>query len=175
MHGNASAKDALRKEMRKKLRALTPKEVEEASTKIRSQLSFKRGEQVAFFAGLPSEPQLLALIDEFPGTSWNLPRVTGKSTMEFVQVDSTTILKRGPFGILEPPQGKAVTNFDTILCPGIAFTKDGARLGQGGGFYDRYLQAPHGARLIGIAFQSQLVESLPRDKHDISMHKIVTS
>jgi len=175
MHGNASAKDALRKEMRENLRALTPTEVGEASTRIRSQLSFKHGERVALFAGLPTEPQLLALIAEFPGTSWHLPRVTGKSTMEFVQVDSTTILRRGPFGILEPQQRTTATSFDTILCPGIAFTKEGARLGQGGGFYDRYLHGQQGAHLIGIAFQCQLVESLPRDEHDLSMHEIVTS
>jgi 5-formyltetrahydrofolate cyclo-ligase len=175
MHGNASAKDTLRKEIGEKLRTLTLNEVRKESATIRSQLSFKPGEKVALFAGLPSEPQLLILLGQFPKTLWYLPKVIGKGTMEFLQVDSTTILQKGPFNILEPPSGKLETNFDTILCPGIAFTNEGARLGHGGGFYDRYLKSSQGTRLIGIAFKCQIVDTLPVDEHDVPMHEIVTS
>lgn len=175
MHGNASAKDTLRREMREKLLTLTPHEVRKESAAIRSRLSFKPGERVAFFAGLPTEPQLLKLMGHFPKTHWHLPRVIGQGTMEFLQVDSTTVLQKGPFNILEPPTGRSETNFDTILCPGTAFTSKGARLGQGGGFYDRYLRSSEGARLIGIALKCQIVDSLPIDEHDVPMHEIVTS
>ncbi|YCM44729.1 5-formyltetrahydrofolate cyclo-ligase [Verrucomicrobiaceae bacterium 227] len=175
MPGNASAKDALRKEMREKLRALTKREITRASAEIRAQLTFQPGERVAIFAGLPTEPQLLPLIKEHPEALWHLPRVTGKNSMEFAAIDATTSLKPGPFGIMEPPEGPTTSHFDTILCPGIAFTKNGARLGQGGGFYDRFLQSSPGTRLIGIAFRCQIVASLPQDRHDIAMHQIVTS
>ena len=175
MLGNASAKDALRNEMRAKLRAMPATEIENTSARIRSQLSFKPGEKVAFFAGLPTEPRLLELLTEFPQTLWHLPRVTGRSTMQFVQIDSTSHLRPGAFKILQPPPGPITTDFETILCPGIAFTKNGGRLGQGGGFHDRFLSGQPRARFIGIAFQFQLIDSIPSDEHDIFMHQIVTS
>lgn len=63
---------------------------------------------------------------------------------------------------------------DVIVVPGTAFTELGARLGQGGGWYDRFL--PHrrsDAVMIGIGFEPQIVESLPTEAHDVVLDCIV--
>ncbi|WP_420452765.1 5-formyltetrahydrofolate cyclo-ligase [Ilumatobacter sp.] len=63
---------------------------------------------------------------------------------------------------------------DVFVVPGIAFTDRGARLGQGGGWYDRFLPARRpGATTIGIGFDVQLVDDLPVEPHDVVLDAIV--
>ncbi|MFH1234747.1 MAG: 5-formyltetrahydrofolate cyclo-ligase [Candidatus Diapherotrites archaeon] len=67
------------------------------------------------------------------------------------------------------------SEIDAIFVPGTAFDKTGHRLGYGKGYYDRFLaKLPAGIPIIGLAFECQLVEKIPAEKHDIRVHKIVT-
>ncbi len=59
---------------------------------------------------------------------------------------------------------------DVALVPGVAFTAEGARLGRGKGYYDRFLPRLTNAYLYGICFPYQVVESLPCSAHDIRVH-----
>ena len=64
---------------------------------------------------------------------------------------------------------------DVVLVPGIAFTRAGARMGRGFGFFDRFLA--HRALMaikVGLAFRFQIVESLPLESHDIKLDLVVT-
>ena len=64
---------------------------------------------------------------------------------------------------------------DLVLVPGIAFTRSGARMGRGFGFFDRFLvhrAAP--ATKIGVGFRFQIVESLPHESHDVKLDLVVT-
>lgn len=64
---------------------------------------------------------------------------------------------------------------DVVVVPGLAFTPDGDRLGQGGGWYDRFLMGlrPE-ATSIGVAFAPQIVAALPVEPHDVRVDKVVT-
>ena len=101
--------------------------------------------------------------------------------MAFFEVESSGELMPGPWHpkIREPvfaperlvPPGK----IDLLLVPGLAFTRDGQRLGRGGGYYDRYLAGlPAGAVKLGVCFECQLVDRLPSEAHDQRVHAIVT-
>ena len=64
---------------------------------------------------------------------------------------------------------------DVVVVPGVAFTADGRRLGQGGGWYDRFLARLRAeAVTIGVAFEVQIVESLPTEPHDVAVDCVVT-
>ncbi len=64
---------------------------------------------------------------------------------------------------------------DVLIVPGVAFGKDGTRLGYGGGFYDRYLvKVRPDAVLIGLAYDLQVVDELPVESFDRSMTLVVT-
>jgi 5-formyltetrahydrofolate cyclo-ligase len=64
---------------------------------------------------------------------------------------------------------------DVVLVPGLAFTRAGARLGQGGGWYDRFLPLTRPqCTMIGVGFREQLVESVPIEPHDVHLHAVVT-
>lgn len=83
-------------------------------------------------------------------------------------------LEVGPFGVLQPSADSRPVVPDLMFVPLLAFTADGARLGQGGGHYDRWLDA-HADRLaIGLAWDAQLADSLPHEPHDRPLAMIVT-
>ena len=64
---------------------------------------------------------------------------------------------------------------DVVVVPGLAFTTRGERLGQGGGWYDRFLpQVRSDCTTIGVCFGPQLVESLPTEPHDVRLDHVVT-
>ena len=65
---------------------------------------------------------------------------------------------------------------DMIIVPLVAFDRTGARLGYGGGCYDRYLPTVAPERLIvGIAFDEQRVDHVPTDAHDLPLSHIVSA
>ena len=62
------------------------------------------------------------------------------------------------------------------VVPGLAFTRKGARLGYGGGWYDRFLAAADpSAVLLGVAYPFQMVEELPSEPHDIRLTDVVVA
>ena len=64
---------------------------------------------------------------------------------------------------------------DVIIVPGTAFTRGGDRLGQGGGWYDRFLPGRRAeAVTIGIGFSTQIVDFVPTAAHDVALDCIVT-
>lgn len=88
-------------------------------------------------------------------------------------------LAPGPYGIYEPSPvwRKAVdpSEVELVLVPGIAFDRQGGRLGFGAGYFDKLLSRMPRAVRIGLAFSVQLLEeSLPMEAHDIRMSFIVT-
>lgn len=94
--------------------------------------------------------------------------------------DLSTQLVAGHYNIREPlpelpkihpPYGKDLVN--AWLIPGVAFTRDGRRLGRGAGFYDRLLAGADGVK-IGVANDCQIVETMPVSPHDIRMDMLVT-
>jgi len=81
----------------------------------------------------------------------------------------------GAHGILSP-QGDAVDpeSIDLVLVPGLAFTPAGARLGRGGGHYDRFLPTLRlGCAVVGVCFAEQLLDELPHEDHDGNMDVVV--
>lgn len=65
---------------------------------------------------------------------------------------------------------------DIIVVPGVAFDRQGGRLGQGGGYYDRLLGSPAYAAClrIGLAYAFQVLDRLPRDDWDVPVHALCT-
>lgn len=90
-----------------------------------------------------------------------------------------TDLTSGAFGIWEPLPNPArllsPDAFDLVLVPGLAFDLDGGRLGRGAGFYDRFLATlPKKTRLVGVAFDEQIVPKAPRDAFDLPVDALAT-
>lgn len=83
-------------------------------------------------------------------------------------------LEVGPFGILQPEADAEPLIPDVLFVPLVGFTADGARLGQGGGHYDRWLAEHRPALAIGLAWDAQLCAALPNEAHDMVLDAVVT-
>lgn len=98
--------------------------------------------------------------------------------MDFRELRSFDQLESVYFSLLEPKEAETELvdkkEIDLLIVPGIAFTKEGYRLGVGGGYYDRFLQDFQG-HTLSLAFSEQMVSSLPMEEHDLPVEKIITN
>jgi 5-formyltetrahydrofolate cyclo-ligase len=101
-----------------------------------------------------------------------LPRVEGDS-ISFYELSDEKHLVKGRFGIMEPLPQVRVKSMDLLVVPGIAFDKQGYRLGYGKGYYDKFL-SKNPVLSFGLAYSLQLFEKLPHGKHDRRMDAIAT-
>ena len=77
--------------------------------------------------------------------------------------------------VVTPEDDPDPGSVDVVVVPGVAFTRDGDRLGQGGGWYDRFLcRLGPGAVSIGVCFVEQVVDELPLEPHDVRVDRVVT-
>jgi 5-formyltetrahydrofolate cyclo-ligase len=133
------------------------------------------------FAALPDEVDLRALWQRFlsDGRTLLFPVLVGDDGhMDAVRVsDVDKDLKPGRFGIPQPHGGVPVDprKIDFIFIPALAYDGVGHRVGRGGGYYDRFLssRAP-GAFRCGVAFECQVLKSVPVKEHDCHVHTLVT-
>ncbi|MDA8020169.1 MAG: 5-formyltetrahydrofolate cyclo-ligase [Thermoanaerobaculia bacterium] len=90
------------------------------------------------------------------------------------RMDTLTIGLRQP-AATEPelPEADLDSTLDVALILGMAFDHRGVRLGHGGGFFDRFL-ARHPLNTVGLAYDEQISDRLPRESHDVPMQQVVT-
>jgi 5-formyltetrahydrofolate cyclo-ligase len=103
------------------------------------------------------------------------PRVVGE-LLEFAPASSLADLHPGYMGVMEP-KGVAMnaSELHVIVVPGVAFDREGGRLGQGGGHYDRTLaQLGSETFRVGFCFSCQIVDKVPREDHDELLDALVT-
>lgn len=107
----------------------------------------------------------------------------GHNKLGLWRLENFAELAPGMWGILEPPKqrwgesGKEIDpeQLDCIMVPGVAFDRNGGRLGNGAGYYDRLLKCVRAdAVLIGVCFEAQLVEQAVMDIHDVAVDFVIT-
>lgn len=145
----------------------------EASSRIREHLFSSKiwqSAQVVYgFSPIPTEPDWSG--DELPkDRAFAFPRVDGEEMDFFLAGDFSV----GKFGLREPLGSQLAPPPDLVLVPGLAFSAAGARLGRGGGFYDRWLARHPSVITVGVCFACQLVEHLPDEAHDLQVQCVLT-
>lgn len=89
--------------------------------------------------------------------------------------EKDTKFKKGGFSVFEPElkQTANVLDIDTVLVPGIAYDRKGARVGFGKGCYDRFLEGLNVVK-VGFCYEAQLCNDIETDEYDILMDYIIT-
>jgi len=180
-----SAKASLRQQVRTRLNALSSQPRATASreicSRLRQQAIWQTAGSILFFAPMADEPDIWPLVEESlaSGKTAALPRFSAeRSAYAAGQVrDLEQDIRIGRFQVREPavtcPE-VALSQFDLILVPGVAFDRQGRRLGRGKGYYDRWLRDAQGTLLCGVAFDEQWLDEIPAEAHDITMQRVVT-
>jgi len=93
----------------------------------------------------------------------------------FSQFGNWKDLEKGPLGILQPIEINPVdsASIEVAIIPGLAFSRKGVRLGYGKGVFDRLLAKSKAIR-IGITYDFQIVDKIPKEEHDLAMDLVVT-
>lgn len=155
----------------------------EARLLARTQLGHAEPEIVAGFWPLDGEPDLRPIFGQLQamGYTVSLPVVVKKQApLEFHAWRPQDPLARGAFGVLEPVRGEVLAP-TVLLVPTLGFTDQGARIGYGGGYYDRTLSHLNETGkpfvTIGIAWDQARIEEEAGhqpEEHDYPLDAILT-
>ncbi|MDP2625050.1 MAG: 5-formyltetrahydrofolate cyclo-ligase [Candidatus Peregrinibacteria bacterium] len=176
-------KESLRKEIRTTRKALSVEEKRTKDIAIKTHLEslpiFQAAKTILFYISNQEEVDTHSLIKKWLGQKNIVIPVTHpqERTMKLCHLEDWEDLKPGKFGILEIPIEKHIPanhyHIDLIIVPGIAFDSSGHRIGYGKGYYDTLLNNLS-APTIGLAYDCQMIETIPHEKHDIPIQTILT-
>lgn len=174
----------MRKQLRSARKALSPESRLQKSRAIAERLfhlpEYRRAAAVMAYVSYGSEVDTSFIIRQVLSDRkiLSLPKVEG-DFMLFMESQDLENFTRGYAGIPEPQDGRifdpaAFTGPILMLMPGIGFDEEKNRLGQGGGFYDRYLAGYPDLTTIALAYEVQMTDHIPTETTDLKPDFILT-
>ena len=178
-------KDKVRKDLIDQRKKHTKTEVLKKSNSIKTKLfeleEFKQASTILFYVSYGNEVSTHEMIKECLKKKKNV--IVPISNVEdkiliLSKLEKWQDLEVGSYNILEPKIDKiievSIDEIDLVIVPGVGFDKHGCRIGHGSGYYDGLLKDSTNALHLGLAFEFQIVEEIPIEKHDIPVDKIIT-
>lgn len=140
---------------------------------------FRKCETMTAFVSLPWEIDTAPLLYRIlqMGKTLALPRIEPNGQMTMRKVEDLSHLQRGTMGIMEPGESCAVIppkTIDLVILPALAVDVQGGRLGQGGGYYDRYLEKATCPAAALVLCEQVLSHAVPCSSHDYLIQYIIT-
>ncbi|HHY21956.1 MAG TPA: 5-formyltetrahydrofolate cyclo-ligase [Bacilli bacterium] len=177
-------KKQIRQNIRAMLEHIDETELHKKNTAIFDRLieqrDWKEAKMIGIYVSIGKEVDTRSIIEYGWSTGKRIavPKIKmATKEMRFHEITSFSQLEETTFQLQEPIVSQcgevASSKIDLLIVPGLAFTKNGYRLGYGGGFYDRYLPTYDG-KLIALTYQSQIVENIPINKYDQAVPMILT-
>ncbi len=180
----------LRKNIRSKRNSLNPTDIKTFSQSINQRLIhnslFRNSQKIAIYFPVNNEVDTKYIIRAAWGQKKKiyLPVLVSNNQLRFAPYHPSSLLIKNRFGIPEPAiqarQLLAADSLDLVIAPLVAFDANCARIGMGGGFYDRtfsFLQCNcqwKKPKLIAVAFELQRVTSIIAQEWDLPMHTIIS-
>lgn len=176
-------KTRIRAECLARRRAIEPRDAAEKSRAIRERVlalpEIRDADTVlAYASSKDNEVDTHGLIDALlaQGKTVLVPIAGPRRVLEWSRLAALSELAPARFGILEPkPESTRPTAPPVdapVLVPGLGFTREGYRVGYGGGYFDRFL-AKHRGPSVGLAYDQQLIDSFNVQLYDIPLDIIV--
>lgn len=182
MEINQKNKKEIRAEMIARRKNLTEEEIRQMSGQCLEHLmtlrEFVHAETVFLYMDIDGEVRTKELLEYCLAHKKKvaIPRVEGKRTMNFYEIYGMDNIEPGYCGIAEPVTDKIIfpDAHSCMIVPGIAFDKQGNRMGYGGGYYDTYCKKFPDINRIGLCYHWQVLECIPAEAHDMKMNQLVT-
>ena len=179
----AARKKILRQEIKSRLSKLSPDEKLNLSSaviqKFLSLPAYKEAKIIMAYLSMPEEIQL----HEFFTAAFSDEKILAvpfisADEMAAVELPNMNALEVGSYGILTVKSDVRkfidAAEIDCVITPGVAFDMQGHRLGRGGGYYDKFLSLAVNAKKISLAYDCQIVNSVPVETFDIPVDAVVT-
>lgn len=167
-------KQALRKEIRQKKRAMTEEQISSASRRLAelffASASYQQAKTIYGYLPYNQEVRTVPMLEQAlrDGKRVAVPKVYGEE-MRFIYLEDLSQVEKGYAGIPEPIADAPVACDPTalVLMPGLAFDRQGRRIGYGGGFYDRFLAQEPEHPTLALCYEFQMCDSLPTEEFDV--------
>ncbi len=177
-------KEQLRKSLREKLNQINNNTYERWSSQIAEHVfrtkEWKQASTIGITISTKREVDTKRIIERAWAENKTVcvPRcIPTTKKMEFRQITNFNQLEVVYFSLQEPIVEKTErieqSDIQLLFVPGLGFSKNGYRIGQGGGYYDRYLITFTG-KTVSLAFSFQLLDRVPTEEFDLPVQKIVT-
>ncbi|MCL1919408.1 MAG: 5-formyltetrahydrofolate cyclo-ligase [Peptococcaceae bacterium] len=186
MTGNTFAlKDSIRRQTLELLRHMSDAERQAQSVAIQNHIlelpAWQQARTAMLYMHMPHEvatDKLISCLQE-AGKSIVVPKCQGDNLIPCLIDNPETDLAITPWGVREPFRDplRIITpsELDFILIPGVAFDRQGGRIGYGRGYYDRFLaQMSGGGYVLAAAYTEQLVAWCPRQDWDYQIPRVMT-
>lgn len=175
-------KQALRRVIRDKKRAMTEQDIVCASEDLARQFfahpAYRQAKTIYGYLSYNQEVRTLPILEQAlrDGKAVAVPKVIGER-MIFVQMADLTRIGKGYCNIPEPIDNgpEAADETALVLMPGLAFDRAGHRLGYGGGFYDRFLQDEPDHPTLALCYDFQLLDHVETESHDIPVDYVLAA
>ena len=175
----------LRRTILEKRRSLSADEISAGSRNITKHFvtwkNYLDSQTIMFYLSMPDEPQTeLLILDALQrGKRVCVPLLGAKfGFMSAAEIRNLNDLTVGRLGLKMPDPARAEilapTLIDLITVPAVVFDRFGNRIGMGAGYYDRFLPQATNSSHLGLAWDFQIVESLPHEPHDIPVQYLLT-
>ena len=167
-------KKALRRQIREKKQAMTEAEIASKSVRLGELFAasdlYQNAETIYFYLPYNQEVRTVPMLERALGEGKRVavPKVYG-DTMKFIYLENLDQIAKGYAGIPEPINDEPVAEDRKalVLMPGLAFDREGHRIGYGGGFYDRFLAAEPEHPTLALCYDFQMLEKLETEEFDI--------
>ncbi|MHB1262223.1 MAG: 5-formyltetrahydrofolate cyclo-ligase, partial [Thermoplasmatota archaeon] len=175
----AEEKRRLRAEVLRRLAEVRPAqralEEELVTAAMQDAPEWRAARTVMLYRNLPGEFSTVGMANGAwrTGKRVAMPRVAGPGELVLHAVRAWTDLRPGAFGIHEPLASLPTVepaDIDLAIVPGVAWTRDGGRLGRGGGYYDRLV--PRLRLAWGVGFDLQMMAAVPMEPHDSRVARV---
>lgn len=183
MPSEPDARDALRRQLRERRKALPAEQQATAARAVAEHIHKLPGWDAARHIGLywPNDGELgtqpLAQACRAQGKRTYLPVLTQQRTLVFREWLDNQAMQANRYGIPEPDsshRSRTAGELDVLVMPLVGWQRDGYRLGMGGGFYDRTLADARGLLCVGLAYACQQITDLNGAAWDIPVHWVLT-
>lgn len=177
-----SSKKDIRTEVKRRRREAAPEKIREDSDNICDRFlnlpEYQASQNIFAYMDCKNEVQTGKVIEQCwkDGKTVAVPKVFGQ-IMKYYAITSYEDLEEGYFGIREPKHevlSEISGEEGLMILPGVAFDEKRHRVGYGGGFYDRYLEAYPDLKKIAFAFEFQVFDQVPFEEFDRQPEKIIT-
>lgn len=164
----------MRRRILSDLKKISPAEAREKSGHLQIHLKNKLADESGLWAGFQSMAQepMINWTALSKNIQWCFP-VLSEQKLEFKK--SVQSFAKSTLGFNEPKDGETIelNQLQGVVVPGVAFDLKGRRLGRGRGFYDQTLENYKGT-IVGVCYQTSLVETVPAEEHDVRCQFIIT-